>query len=193
LGSSGSKYGGEQIDSGAPIAQVQKLRDQPEPKAEIQSLPVGGALSDRLVAAASGCGWEVNKREDALVANLEVPGGFSQAQIVSTPSGESFAVVEIISLDELGETARQAIAHMLLRAGAGIRWARPALRIIGDKTVAVFEITLAVNPEEIADCLRALSIAGRMTVDEANALADENFASDYLEAVNPICNFEVRI
>ena len=174
------------------VSQACELWGQSDSSAEVQPAPSSADLSDESKNAVAESGWEASGRDGAQVANLEIPERFVQAQIVSVPSGGLFAYVEIVSMAELSKTARQATADLLLRAGAGIRWVRPAIRSVGEKTAAVFEVAMEANPADIADGLSVLSIAGRMTMDEAEALADEGFASDYLQTVNPSIDLTLR-
>ena len=152
------------------------------------------AAPQELLQAAIESGWGVHARADgSLVADLECASGHWQARLLPLPTG-TLALVELVAIDTGSAEAREAAALLLLLAGAAVRWARPALRTIDDRPVAVLEIVLPTvpTPAAIADALSALSVACRLVGAEARALLDEAAACDFRQVMGPISDPDIN-
>lgn len=174
---------GEHETSG--MKQARRLWVRNRKSEETAPLPVAQVFSAPARATLESCEWEVSFRDDRAVVRLETFEDYHQATIQQVPSGEFFVFTELVSLESVEEPARRAIAAVLLRTGKGIRWIRPAVRRIEGLTTAVFEVLLAPTPDHCTDAFSSLSLACRMAANEATALRETGFATDYLGTVFP--------
>lgn len=171
------------------FAEAQRLWQQLDVSPRTAPLPPTAALPAQLAQICTESGWPVNMRaDDTLVINLDVPGGHWQAHLVSLPSNETLALVELATISGGTTASREAIAILLLLAGGALRGVRPAVRAIGDRSVAVFEVSLPTAPTaaDLVDALSGLSLACRWCAAEANALLDEPIAREYLRVMAPL-------
>jgi hypothetical protein len=173
----------------AGFAAAQRLWGQVDVSPRAVPLPPTAALPAQLIQLCTESGWAVNTRaDDTLVVDLDVAGGHWQAHFLSLPSQEILALVELATIDAAATASREAIAILLLLAGGALRWARPAVRVIGDRCVAVFEVLLSPVPTaaDLLDTLSGLSLACRWCAAEANTLLDESAAQEYLRVMAPL-------
>ena len=173
----------------AGFAEAQRLWRQDDVHQRVAPLPPAAALPAQLIQTCTESGWNVNVRtDDTLVVDLDVAGGHWQARLLALPSNETLALVEIATIDAGATASREAVAILLLLAGGALRWARPAVRAIGDRGVAVFEVLLPTAPTaaDLVDAFSGLSLACRWCAAEANALRDEPAAQEYLRVLTPL-------
>jgi len=173
----------------AGFAEAQRLWRQVDVTPRAAPLPPTAALPAQLVQACTETGWTVNMRaDDTLVVDLDVPGGHWPAHLFSLTSNETLVLVELATISAGSTASREAIAILLLLAGGVLRWVRPAVRTIGDRCVAVFEVLLPTAPTaaNLVDALCGLSLASRWCAAEANALLDEPVAQECLRVMAPV-------
>lgn len=163
------------VEAGAAPASRDDRRPLP-PRDEVLR-----ALADHL----GELGWPSREAADGSIAvELEVPGGWFQAAVAPAGAGVSFAVTLVTSAEVPSEPARNALAHLLLRAAGAVRLVRPFARGSAHATAAGLEIAWTDVPTaaEVAHSLRALSVACALCGREAEALQrDDDLARRYLE------------
>ena len=126
--------------------------------------------------------WKFTERSTGkFVIDLEAQGGFFQA-IVEQRSRGAHVSAGIARWDALAESSRHALAVLLLRAGALVRMARPAIEEDETQIDARFEVAFSELPRafELGHALSALSVACSLCGREARAVQDENIAKEYL-------------
>ena len=154
-----------------------------------EPLPPAVAPPAQLLQTGAESGWEVHANADGtLVADLEDDSGHWQARLLPLPTTGTLIMVELAAINAGSAEAREAVALLLLLAGAALRWARPAVRTTDGRAVAVFEIPLPIapTPASTAEALSALSVACRLVGNEVSVLLHEPAAHDYLQVMGPI-------
>ena len=134
-------------------------------------------------------GWDfIERSADEGVVNLMVPGDFRQAEVAVHGLGLRLAVY----LPRTEAAPSEALASLMLRAGAWVRTVRPALGVSIDENPdgcaprPCFErvLTAPVSADDVGRALDALAIAARWCVPEAETLqCDPSLAEAYLEAI----------
>lgn len=131
-------------------------------------------------------GWRFTERSAGkLVVDLEAQGGFFQATVEQRSVGARVSA-EVARWNALAESSRHALAVLLLRAGALVRMARPAIEEDESQIGARFEVVFKELPRafELAHALSALSVACALCGREARAVQDEIIAREYLTIGN---------
>lgn len=138
---------------------------------------------EELASLSSEAGWSPVRRDDAsLAVDLEVPGGRVSASITATQAAVR-VYSEMCGLNEFGTFQREALACVLLRMNAGMRWVRAGFFAGDGCETAGIELSIANTPdaETLAQALEALSVAQRFYRREVSMLADERVAALAME------------
>ena len=185
----GRDSSGAMVAVTAGFVEARRLWHQTDASPRIAPLPPAAVLPAPLAQTCLESGWEVNRRADGtLVVGLDVPGGHWPANLLVLPSNEILALVELATIGVGTTAAREAVAMLLLLAGGALRWVRPAVRAIGDRWAAVFEVLLPSEPTaaDLVDAWSGLSLACRWCAAEATALLDAPAAQEYLRVMAPL-------
>jgi len=140
------------------------------------------AKPEHLRRVCEDAGWKFTERSTGkFVVDLEAQGGFFQALVEQRSVGAQVST-EVARWESLAESSRHALAVLLLRAGALVRMARPAIEENETQVGARFEVVFTDLPRafELAHALSALSVACSLCGREARAVQDENIAKEYL-------------
>ncbi len=140
------------------------------------------ASESSLKSFCAGLDWPFTERADGRLAfDLDVPGEFLQAVLVSDGAGARFTC-DLSVLGALSPVSRDAIALLLLTASATVRLARPAILNDGPAPVARFEVVFPTtpSPSEISRSLESLSVAGSLCGQAIKALQETAVATRYL-------------
>jgi hypothetical protein len=128
-------------------------------------------------------GWPAVRREPGAVkVELEVPGSMAAAHITVSPRAVR-VYSDVCNFTGFSPMPRRALAQLVLRANACLRWVRGGFFKGDGLESAGFEITIAaaVDASVLAQALGALSVASRLCGREASLLADERVAALFLE------------
>jgi hypothetical protein len=142
----------------------------------------GACTAEHLRRICDDVGWKFTERSAGkFVVDLEAQGGFFQALVEQRTVGAHVSA-EVARWDALAESSRHALAVLLLRAGALVRMARPAIEEHETQIGARFEVSFNTLPgaSELAHALSALSVACSLCGREARAVQDEIIAREYL-------------
>ena len=157
-----------------------------KPSGRVKSKPASdnqdAAKPEHLRRVCEDAGWKFTERSTGkLVVDLEAQGGFFQA-VVEPRSVGAHVSAEVARWDALAESSRHALAVLLLRAGALVRLARPAIEENETEVGARFEVVFSELPRsfELAHAFSALSVACSLCGREAGAVQDEIIAKEYL-------------
>jgi hypothetical protein len=140
------------------------------------------ATPDHLRRVCEDVGWKFTERASGkYVVDLEAPGEFFQATVEQRSAGARVSA-EVARLNAPAESSRHALAMLLLRAGALVRMARPAIEEDESQIGARFEVVFRELPRafELAHALSSLSVACTLCGREAKAVQDEIIAKEYL-------------
>jgi hypothetical protein len=171
----------------AAIAGVSPPPHDPQARGrDAASCAPAGAGLEYLKDLLHEAGWPPLERAGGrITVELEVPGGYFQADARTTGADMRFAVEIVAATDVPCDPARSALAHLLLRTAAAVRLVRPFARESADGAAAGFDVAWTGVPtaSEIAHGLAALSVACGLCGREADALLrDAHLASRYLAA-----------
>jgi len=157
-----------------------------KPSGRVKSKPASdnqdAAKPEHLRRVCEDAGWKFTERSTGkFVVDLEAQGGFFQA-VVEPRSVGAHVSAEVARWDALAESSRHALAVLLLRAGALVRMARPAIEENETHVGARFEAVFSGLPRafELAHAFSALSVACSLCGREAGAVQDEIIAKEYL-------------
>jgi hypothetical protein len=137
-----------------------------------------------LVSLCQEANWQAVPRDNGSVrVTLDVPAALASADISATPSAIRLWT-EICDPHQFSDVQRRALAVMLLRANAFLRWVRGGFFPGTGLGVAGFEISIPApaTAATVAEALGALSVASRVCAREAATLADRQIAELFLAA-----------
>jgi hypothetical protein len=140
------------------------------------------AKPENLRRVCEDIGWKFTERAAGkYVVDLEAQGEFFQATVEQRRVGSRVSA-DVTRSNALSESSRHALAVLLLRAGAIVRMARPAIEEDESQIGARFEVVFGEQPRafELAHALSALSVACSLCAREAKAMRDEIIAKEYL-------------
>jgi hypothetical protein len=140
------------------------------------------AKPENLRRVCEDIGWKFTERAAGkYVVDLEAQGEFFQATVEQRSVG-ALVSADVTRSNALSESSRHALAVLLLRAGAIVRMARPAIEEDESQIGARFEVAFGEQPRafELAHALSALSVACSLCAREAKAMRDEIIAKEYL-------------
>lgn len=164
---------------------LSRLHDE-KPSGRVKSKPGSdcdeAGKSEHLRRVCGDAGWKFTERSAGkFVVDLETQCGFFQA-VVEQRSVGAHVSAEVARWNALAESSRHALAMLLLRAGALVRMARPAIEEDETQIGARFEVGFSEQPRafELAHALSALSVACSLCGREARAVQDEIIAREYL-------------
>lgn len=140
------------------------------------------ARPEQLRRVCEDIGWKFTERAAGkYVVDLEAQGQFFQATVEQRSVGARVST-EVTRSNALSESSRHALAMLLLRGGALVRMARPAIEESESQIGARFEVVFSELPRafELAHALSALSVACSLCAREAKAVQDDIIAKEYL-------------
>jgi hypothetical protein len=142
-------------------------------------------FSQALVDVCSEAGWPYHRRPDgAIVADLDVPGDFRQADLSLDHSGFR-ATLNFQFADPVSESSRRALALMVALMNGSLRLVNVHFADSQGQTAVRAEVGYAFVPAatEVGEALAALSVAARCWAAELDLLGQEEaFARTYLVA-----------
>jgi hypothetical protein len=139
-----------------------------------------------LKALAAETGWAFTERDNGRITfELPSPNGALTATLHTRDACAVRVWVSLAELTGLSTPSRQALAVLLLRAGAVLRFARPAFVTEGEATSACLEVVFATAPvaAELIQALESLAVGVAMAAAEASFLCQNQIALEYLAAV----------
>jgi len=129
-------------------------------------------------------GWECHERPGKpLLADLETPGHFQQAEIAAVDGCTRFRVT-LCRAAEPSMPHLRALGWYLLQANSGLRMARGFLEREDDALAAGFDVCMCgtLTAADAGHALAALSVACRSCAREMNVLQDDALAGLYRPA-----------
>jgi hypothetical protein len=147
--------------------------------------PVGESLSESLPSLKPLCtaaGWPCLERAPGhWMVEMEGTPGFCQAEITLL-NGDLHLRVILGEWQILPLPCEEAITHLLLRAGAIFRMARPAIETQGPRRRAMLLARLPVADldTDLLHALSALSVGAARMLQEVGALQRPEIAANYL-------------
>jgi hypothetical protein len=137
---------------------------------------------ESLAELCADAGWPFCERDiNSGRVELETGDDFRQA-LVERRKGKIRTWVELARAESFEGECRHALAVLLLRSAAAVRFARAATRKESDGLAAGFEVLLDAQPSptDLNHALASLSVACRVCAREAAELEDPELASSYL-------------
>jgi len=131
---------------------------------------------------AEATGWAFHERQDGRLDFILDASATASASAQTRADGSVRVWLTLATLDGLSEASRRAVAVLLLRAGAVLRWARPVIVADAAGTSAVLEVIFATAPEtrELGLALESLAVGAGLTAAEVKLICHEKAAKELL-------------